>query len=240
MAEIGIGAWLGYAMTAASVAGAGISYYGQKEAAKTNDALTDFNARAARQNAELEQRYREIEAGINQAQLDAQASQMQANARLLEQAAANNEATTRENIRRKRQDFMRLRARQRAKIAGSGVIETGSPIEVLASQAGEMELAIQDMMVEGENRTRDMLNQAKNERFGASQTIFSKQTVSARRLAAGLAGSNARSSAEIGRLTGQAQSSQIRSNALGTLFSGATETAGGIYKDYRQGAYTSG
>lgn len=230
-----------YMMLAATAASGAYTAYSQNEAAKTNDAMTSFNYEVEQNNARLQQRYRELEAKTQEGQIELSAVISEANAINLDKAAANAEATARENMSRKRQDFLRLRSRQRAKIAAGGVIEAGSPIEVMAATASEMELSVQDMMVESEARQRDLLNQAQNERFGASQTLFAgKQSVESARVAAGLNASNARTSAEINRMTGGAESSAMRAAAVGTLF----ETAGTLsqqnFQAKQAGAYKTG
>lgn len=227
-------AWV-YAI--ATVASTAYSAYSSNEAAKTNARLADFNARVERQNAELQMQYRELEANINEAQLRTQAEIQEANARQLEHQAQVQEETTREAIRRRREDFMRLRARQRAGIAASGVLEAGSPVEVLAHTAGVMELNLQDMLVEGENRRRALLTEAGSTRNQAGQTIFSIQNVRNQAAAARLQGTNMLQQAEITRLAGHAKSQALKREAVGTIFSGVASGAMGVYGLYDDGAF---
>jgi len=66
------------------------------------------------------------------------------NAKVMENEALRNEMDGRESIARRRKDNKRLMGRSRARLAKSGVVEEGTPLEVMAEVAGQMELAALD------------------------------------------------------------------------------------------------
>jgi hypothetical protein len=66
------------------------------------------------------------------------------NAKLAENQALQAEMDGRENLRRKRVENRRFLARQRAGLAKAGVLETGTPLEVMAESAGSLELEALD------------------------------------------------------------------------------------------------
>ena len=66
------------------------------------------------------------------------------NARLAEAQAKQTEMDAAENIRRKRKENARILATQRSKYAKAGVIEAGTPLELMAETAGNLELDVLD------------------------------------------------------------------------------------------------
>ena len=66
------------------------------------------------------------------------------NAQTLKNRAIREDQESRENASRMRIRNRQLQARQRALVAKSGIIEEGSPLAVLASQAGDLEMAVLD------------------------------------------------------------------------------------------------
>lgn len=68
----------------------------------------------------------------------------QYNAKLAEQQALQTEMDAAENIRRKRRENKRLLATQRSRYAAAGVLEEGTPLELLAESAGNLEMETLD------------------------------------------------------------------------------------------------
>lgn len=66
------------------------------------------------------------------------------NAKVAENEALREDMESREAIRRQRDRNRKLIGRQRAQIAKSGVQEVGSPLEVMAEDATNLELAVLD------------------------------------------------------------------------------------------------
>ncbi len=66
------------------------------------------------------------------------------NAKLAENQALQAEMDGAENTRRKRQENRRMMATQRSRLAKAGVLEAGTPLEVMAETAGNLELETLD------------------------------------------------------------------------------------------------
>jgi hypothetical protein len=66
------------------------------------------------------------------------------NAKVAEQQALQTEMDAAENIRRKRRENRRLLATQRSRYAKAGVLEEGTPLELLAETAGNLEMETLD------------------------------------------------------------------------------------------------
>lgn len=66
------------------------------------------------------------------------------NAKLAENQARQTEMDAAENIRRKRKENKRLIATQRSRYAKAGVLEEGTPLELLAETAGNLEMETLD------------------------------------------------------------------------------------------------
>lgn len=82
------------------------------------------------------------------------------NAKVAENEAIRVDQETRESIRRQRTENKRLKARQRAKIASSGVLETGTPLEVMGETAANLELGLLDQARAGKTRQSQLISQA--------------------------------------------------------------------------------
>ena len=91
------------------------------------------------------------------------------NAKVLENEALAREDERAENTRRERIRNRRLSGRQRTLIAKGGVTETGSPLELMALTAGELELDVLDLNRSAEARKQQLRAKAGITRFeGAS------------------------------------------------------------------------
>jgi hypothetical protein len=66
------------------------------------------------------------------------------NAKLAENQALQAEMDAAENTRRKRMENRRMLATQRSRLAKAGVLEAGTPLEVMAETAGNLELETLD------------------------------------------------------------------------------------------------
>jgi len=87
------------------------------------------------------------------------------NARQKENEAITVEGERSENNRRTRVRNRRLLGAQRAKIGAAGVTEEGSPLELMAATAGELELEVLDLNREAESRKIRLRNEAGIIRF---------------------------------------------------------------------------
>lgn len=167
----------------ATLVGTGISVVSQISQAKTQEKIARFNAQIEQGNARLQmlsqmgalqQQRAQSALALKQAEINFQMAQAEAGARdanamRIRQAADARAASSREAIRRKRLDHARFMATQRAKIAASGVVDsTGSPLELLAETAGQMQLAVEEMHQEANIDLTEARNEATMENFGAN------------------------------------------------------------------------
>jgi hypothetical protein len=128
---------------AASVAGAGISAYGQVQAGKSAKRAAEFNAK--------------------QRELD----------------AAGAELESREATRRLRDRNEKLLSRQRARIGKSGVIEEGSPLLLMAEDAGMLELEALDA------RRASLIEQTQMDQAGQMAIFQGENAATAGKIGAG-------------------------------------------------------
>jgi hypothetical protein len=166
-------AWLigiGLAGVAAAGVGLGMQYNANKQAAANQAAMAKYNYAVNEQNIRQQQ-------ALAQWQATAQAKQQEANAAIARQTAAANaqnieaqaQSTLNQGIeaqRRTREDQLRFSAIQRARVAKSGVASAGTPVEVLAESARDMQLALNDAWYETNTRRDAMLWDASMERYG--------------------------------------------------------------------------
>lgn len=116
----------------AAIAGAGVAVYGQQQAAKSQSALMNYNAR------------------------------------LREQEAADAQRDARIRANQQREANRRFIGAQRARGGTSGVMQdTGSPLEVLADNAQNLEMAALDTERTGNIQAGQLRQQAVFDRFGA-------------------------------------------------------------------------
>jgi hypothetical protein len=92
------------------------------------------------------------------------------NAKLAENQALQEDMEARENIRRKRDENRRLLATQRGKYAKAGVVEEGTPLEVMAESAKFLELDALEMSRQSSTRTALLRAQAQRDRAIGSST----------------------------------------------------------------------
>lgn len=168
--------------TVGLLVGTGIQAYSQYSAgqaqariARYNYAVQSANARLqmVAQQAALSQQRAQSQLALRQAEVNQQmanneAAQRERNARLIRLNAESKAASSREDIRRKRLEYARFKGTQRNRIAASGVVDTsGSPLELLAETAGQMELAVTEMQNQASLDWNQSHNQAELEDYGA-------------------------------------------------------------------------
>ena len=91
------------------------------------------------------------------------------NAKVAENEAINVENERRESARRERRLNRRKLGKQRALIAKAGVLETGSPLELMAETAGELEVGVLDFNRQQQAKQRQLRSQAAITRFEGKQ-----------------------------------------------------------------------
>lgn len=157
------------------------------------------------------------------------------NAERLRQFSEVRTSQSREAIRRQMKAFDGLASSQRAAIGASGVTGSGSPLEVMAESAGQMQLALRDAQDAAGMERADTLNRAGMEEIGGSRDTLQARAglMSAERGYSLSAASNAlgRMSAEsnyrtakfgasINRLAGLDQAKGMQFSAIGGAFTG--------------------
>lgn len=238
---------IAYAAIALSAIGTGVSYYGQRQAADSSAAIAAYNARVQERNASAQLRLQLAQAEMNKKALDMQAlAQEQAarlafqNAETMRSDAATQSAIDRAEREKARRDHIRLIASQRAKIAGSGNTETGSPLMVLAETARLTQLDLEEQAYASDLDRRARLREAdltefqgRQGLFEAGMTRFNKGFESLRAASARVGFANARTGIRLGRLAAAADNSAMRTSATAGLISGLAST-GFSYHQTRQ------
>lgn len=216
--------------------GAGVSAYSSAQAGKTQNVIAQFNARQQEQQAKMSLLGMQAQAAQQRADAEAnfklRAAEAQArfnNADSIKNQAIGQEAIDRANLMRRRQQFERSAAEQRAAIAASGASEaSGTPLDLLAETAAQIEIDQQDQHYANNNARSTLFREADMERLGGSlalagATLNRNSALAEASLREGgaraqyLAG---RAEAEITRLTGRAAQRAGNISAVGTVFSG--------------------
>lgn len=224
-----------------SLVGAGVSAYGQYQSGKAQSAIAQFNARQQEQQAKMSLLGMQAQAAQQRADAEAnfklRAAEAQArfnNADSIKNQAIGQEAIDRANLMRRRQQFERSAAEQRAAIAASGASEaSGTPLDLLAETAAQIEIDQQDQHYANNNARSTLFREADMERLGGSlalagATLNRNSALAEASLREGgaraqyLAG---RAEAEITRLTGRAAQRAGNISAVGTVFSGIGSAA---------------
>lgn len=224
---------LGIISVAATATGAVMSYSAQKQASAQQASIANMNARLQQQNARFSAQMAQIQGATNEALLKKEAESQRNNALSLRKFAEARASQDRENTRRTRDDHLRFQAVQRAKIAKSGVMEAGSPLDVLAETAGRMELALQDAHYQSNLGLAEGYRQAQLEELGSSRTLFEAGQQKLRAASADVGFRMDMRRAEIARLTGLAEADAGRARAGATLLSGLGSAAYTGYNLYK-------
>jgi hypothetical protein len=232
-----------YVFAAVSIAsaatGAAVSYNAQKSSADLASATAEYDALLQERQARIAQRNTELQATVNQAALRSDEQQQLNQAAALEKHAEAQRSAGREATRRARLNGARLQARQRARLAGSGFINEGTPLDLLAEAAGNIQLELNDQQYAADLDATKTLNQASLVRRGASQTGFQ---ASLTRLDQDAAATRTRAelrNAELTRLTGTSTAAGLNNSATASLLTGFTNTATKTYDAYDAGLFTA-
>lgn len=222
--------------------GSGISAFSQFRAASQQRQLADYNYKIQQQNAQAALMASKAQAAImqqqasvmeRQAEINNALAQSQAQGRdnnaisLRNQSEAQSRASE-ENIRRTRTDMDRITATQRAKIAGSGVVESGSPLELLADQAGEMQQALNEQHYQADVARRQKYGEAGFEEFsgkmiraGAEGDLWAgKAQADIQRSSAALEAAKGRSQYQMGLRQASFDREAGYSNSKGSMLAG--------------------
>jgi len=271
--------------SAVAIGGTLLSYNASKQAAEAQSRLDSFNKvvsmrniETERQTAQLNQMFQIQEINQNRALNEAQhqmllnqvawadydqklqQSAADSNMKNLENEAAIVESQSREAIRRRREQGMRIKAEQTAKFAGSGVsIGAGSPLAVLADTAGLVALDIADIGFEANVERTGILYKRDLTKWNADVAAESHQFSKAKMLSEGnlafLAESSrlnlAKKAADTELVMAERGAAMkkwatenspstvpaMKASATAGLVSGISSNAGSIAEGYRNGNY---
>lgn len=226
---------------AATVIGAGVGAYGQYQAGQTQSAIAQFNATQQELNARTTANAMAAQAAITRSTAEtnfklnvAEAQAKNANAHNIELQALGQDAINRTNLEKRREEFGRMQASQRAEIAASGVAEaSGTPMLIIEETAAKIQQDQEEQHYAGEIQRRTLFSEAAQERLGgkfalAGATLDRNSALAEAdlRAAAGTAEYlSGMRTAEITRLTGGAAASAGTFQAGATLFSGLGSAA---------------
>lgn len=225
-----------------AIVGAGVSAYGQVQAGKTQSALAAFNAKQQEANTRAQVLSMQAQAALKeqeaQANFQLRTAESQArisNAQAIEQQALTQDRISAVNLKKRREDFARMQAGQRASIAASGVVESsGTPLDLLAETAARIQQDAEEQHYTNELQRRTLFSEAAQERLGgqlalAGATIDRDSSLATAALqsasAEGVRNAGMRES-QITRLTGNAAATASYYNAGATLLSGVSSAAG--------------
>lgn len=214
--------------------GAGMSYYSQKSAAASQTRIANSNFLLQSQAAEMQRKTAQFQFEQNQKQFEIEKQQQMQQANMLRGQADNEDAASRARIAATRKDYERMQAIQRARLAKSGVVEAGTPLDILAETAGQMELAIANQHFESSLATQRTRFQADMTEAGAWNAEFQGAMQGFRDQSEIAAAGSRIAGANIDRLVGLNQAKQMRREATAGLIS----SAGSLYSSYSNMRYT--
>lgn len=232
-----------------SAVGTGVSVISGLSQARRANSLAQYNALAQTQNARSQQQasllqaammrqqagYTAAQARMNNALAESEAQARFNNAQTLRNQAEGQTSADRENIKRTQLEQARFTAQQRADIAGSGVVESGSPLEILAESAGDMQAALNEQHYQSELQRRQTYGRAALETFGGqlakshagvdlwsglAEANLQKQSAQLQEQTGSSLYRQGLRQAEIIRMGGAADAAGARYGAYGSLFSG--------------------
>lgn len=219
-------ATLGWIGTAASLAGAGVSYFATQNAARAQQQIGIANAQAQGDAARAQAQQQQMALKFQKLQQDgiAQSSSLQAQALLNQSEAATNAAQA--NIRRQREQFEALVAQQYAALGQAGVSPTtGSPIDLLMENAAaeqEQEMLMRD---EDEERRRAAVREAQAIKSQAFAAGINSNLLSLESSAAGMRGRMGVAQSNLDAASVSASARGTRGQALGSLLSAGSGVA---------------
>ena len=196
---------------AASLASAGMAYYGQQQQAQAADRMAQYNYAVQKQQMEMQARMQSIAA-------DQQYQAGMQNAQIAQNDATRVEQEARERAKRMRAENERLLGEQRARFGKAGVTSEGTPLAVMAESAGLMEMAVSDELYKADMERTAFNRKADVERWQTEYSLIDKA-------AADYNFASARFRATPILLEGQNTATALRTNSYGSLISGVSDAA---------------
>lgn len=218
-----------------SAVGTGLSFFGQRSAAKQQNATAMLNFQMQSQQIQQQREASGLQSAIQQTIASNEKAAMDRNAQVLEQQAGVATAAGNENMKRTRADYARILASQRAQLGASGVADTtGSPLQMLAFTAEEGQRAADETLFQTEQQRRNLFREADNQRaqgLAAEMDIYGAQ---ARGGAAKLQASNAMAQAQMDLASVRQNSAAMKRSAWGELIGGIGGLVNQAHSTYRR------
>jgi hypothetical protein len=230
--------------TAVGVAGSVASARAQRKQGQMADAMAQYNAHQQMLNAQMQLMVMQAQTKLQKKVAEAnfrlrqsEANAMFANATMIERNAEDRSRVAREEIRRKGGENQRMQGTQRALLAASGVVEsTGTPLDILAETAAQIQREREDALYTDELGRRSLFREADMERLGGKMALAGATLNRDSALAeAGLRAASGQMAyardvreSEITRLTGAAKKQNYDAEAQGTLFNGIASGLGDL------------
>ncbi len=217
--------------------GAGLQYYSSNQQAAAQQRIANLNFQAQMQASSQQLEISKLQHDTNQKLFEQQAAQQENNAQAMRLQADSADSAARENAGRSRDDFERMKAAQRARLAKSGVAEAGTPLDVFAETAGAMELAVSTALFQSNTESAKTRFMADVESSNASLTEFAGVLQGFQDQSAIAAARNSMVGANINRLVGLNSARQTRIAGAATLFGNLQNQGQSGYNFYQQGAF---
>ena len=195
----------------ASLASAGMAFYGQQQQAQAADRMAQYNYAVQKQQMEMQARMQSIAA-------DQQYQAGMQNAQIAQNDATRVEQEARERAKRMRAENERLLGEQRARFGKAGVTSEGTPLAVMAESAGLMEMAVSDELYKADMERTAFYRKADVEKWQAGYSMIDKA-------AADYNQASARYRATPILMEGQNTATALRTNSYGSLISGVSDAA---------------
>lgn len=206
-----MGAELAAVAIAGSLLSAGVSFYGQQQQAASAQRMAQYNYAVQEQQMRMQANMQKIAA-------EQQFAAGQQNARTMENEAMRVEMEARERARRMRQENERIAGAQRARFGKAGVTSAGTPLAVMAENAGLMELAVADELYKANMERSGFYRKAQVENWQAGYSMIDQA-------AAQYNAATASYRAMPILLEGQNTANALRVNSYGSLISGVSGAA---------------
>jgi hypothetical protein len=200
---------------AASLASAGLAYYGQQQQAAAAERMAQYNYEVQRQQNEMQaQMAKMVAEQQHQAGLQ--------NAAVMEREAQRVEMEARERAKRMREENERMLGMQRSRYAAAGVTSEGTPLVVMAETAGRLEQAVGDELYKADMERMAWMRKGEVERWQAGYSLIDKAAAEY-----DLASSSVRAYPLL--MEGKNMAQNLRTSSYGTLLEGVSGAAGSYY-----------
>lgn len=220
----------------AGAVGTGYSIYQSNQASKTAQNQGELQALIGAQSARQQGEAGRIQAQIGFAQAETQRRAAEAEAASMRQQAGVLGWSDLEGQARQRLADRRLIAAQEAATAKSGLVATGTPLELMVETAGLQQLSIAETHRQTELERLQLLHSADLTEYQGNQFAMQGLDAKLQGVASIAAANRGRYDSEIARLAGRQQASNYKAQAVATGIQGASNFAGSVASIYQNSA----